>query len=115
MATVWKRSGLKEDAGRFRWFGRGPILAELVPDGRWPGMYRVKTPDGRLSDMANISWAREAAKVIALRRKETAPGVRTATQSREGYPDPSGTEIDLGTGSHAHFESSSVTQPGPAQ
>jgi hypothetical protein len=42
-------------------------LAHLVPDGKWPSMWRVRMPDGRLSDMANKAWAKEAAYALALR------------------------------------------------
>jgi hypothetical protein len=39
-------------------------LARIVPDGRWPGMWRISWSDGRLSDMVNLSRAKDAA--IAL-------------------------------------------------
>lgn len=56
----------------FRWrghvlFGDGRKLAEVVPDDRWPGMYRVRDSEGQLSDMANLSWAKAAAITIAGR------------------------------------------------
>lgn len=43
-------------------------------------MWRVRHPDGRLSDMANLTWAKEGAISLALghlnkqRCRETAPG-----------------------------------------
>jgi hypothetical protein len=39
-------------------------LAAVVPDSRWPGMWRIAWPDGELSDMANLSRAKDAAEVI---------------------------------------------------
>jgi len=42
-------------------------LAEIVPDTHWPNMWRIAWPDGRLSDMTNLSRARDAAQVIAER------------------------------------------------
>ena len=54
---------------------------ELVPDSKWPGMWRVKRPDGTLTDMANHTWAPDAAKPILLSiltSQETAPGASTA-------------------------------------
>jgi hypothetical protein len=27
----------------------------IVPDGRWPGMFRLRLPDGSLSDMVNLT------------------------------------------------------------
>jgi endogenous inhibitor of DNA gyrase (YacG/DUF329 family) len=32
----------------------------IVPDEHWPGMYRVRRPDGSLSDMANLTRCRDA-------------------------------------------------------
>jgi hypothetical protein len=32
----------------------------IVPDPKWPGMYRIKRPDGSLSDMANLTRCRDA-------------------------------------------------------
>ena len=31
----------------------------IVPDEHWPGMYRIKRPDGSLSDMANLTRCRD--------------------------------------------------------
>jgi hypothetical protein len=33
----------------------------VVPDDRWPNMFRVQWPDGTLSDMANLSRTDDAA------------------------------------------------------
>jgi len=44
----------------------GTELARVVPDEKYPGMWRVRSPDGRLSDMANITWAKDAAATMAL-------------------------------------------------
>jgi len=32
----------------------------VLPDPKWPGMYRIKWPDGLLSDMANLTRCRDA-------------------------------------------------------
>jgi hypothetical protein len=37
-----------------------------VPDDTYPGMWRVRLPDGKLSDMLNPTRARDAARTIAL-------------------------------------------------
>ena len=42
-------------------------VAEVVPDKTYPGMWRVRTPDGWLSDMANLTRAKDAAMAIAER------------------------------------------------
>jgi hypothetical protein len=39
-------------------------LALVVPDERWPDMFRIAWPDGRLSDMANLSRAKDAAEAF---------------------------------------------------
>jgi hypothetical protein len=48
-------------------------LVSIVPDSKYPGMWRVLC-DGRLSDIANRTRAREAARAAALaisKRRET--------------------------------------------
>jgi hypothetical protein len=35
---------------------------DIVPDGKWPGMYRIKLPNGQLSDMLNLTRAKDAVK-----------------------------------------------------
>lgn len=37
---------------------------QIVTDAQYPCMYRVRTPDGRLSDMTNLTRAREIARVL---------------------------------------------------
>jgi len=32
----------------------------IVPDEHWPGMFRIRRPDGSLSDMANLTRCRDA-------------------------------------------------------
>jgi hypothetical protein len=44
----------------------GPVMATIVPDANWPGMWRVRS-GRRLSDMANLSRAKDAAISIVLR------------------------------------------------
>ena len=39
---------------------------DLVPDSKWAGMWRVKRPDGTVSDMVNHTRSRDAAKPILL-------------------------------------------------
>jgi hypothetical protein len=38
----------------------------VVPDAKWPGMYRVRLPDGSLSDMVNLTRANEAHRRAAI-------------------------------------------------
>jgi hypothetical protein len=44
---------------------RTPVVT-IVPDAKYPGMWRVRRPDGSLSDMVNLTRARDAARGIAL-------------------------------------------------
>jgi hypothetical protein len=44
----------------------GRILATVIPDARWPGMWRVKLPNGFLSDLVNLSRAKDAATALVL-------------------------------------------------
>ena len=41
-------------------------LARILPDS-WPGMWRIVWPDGRLTDMTNLTRAKDAAAAIAER------------------------------------------------
>jgi hypothetical protein len=33
---------------------------EIVPDAKWPGMYRIRRPNGSLSDMVNLTRVKDA-------------------------------------------------------
>jgi hypothetical protein len=44
---------------------RGSSLVEVVPDDNWPGMWRVRQRDGSLTDMANLTRAKDSALAIA--------------------------------------------------
>jgi len=33
----------------------------VAPDSKWPNMYRVRSPNGTLTDMVNLTRARDAA------------------------------------------------------
>lgn len=46
-------------------------LAHVVPDGKYPKMWRIQWPDGSLSDMVNLSRAKDAAMVLAMRQLST--------------------------------------------
>jgi hypothetical protein len=46
-------------------------MATIIPDDRWPGMWRISWPDGRLSDMANLSRVKDAAIALCERGPPT--------------------------------------------
>jgi hypothetical protein len=62
---LWKREGadwiLLKDRRRF---GR------VIADSKYPGMWRSTMSGGRLSDMANLAWAKNAVLVAAERELE---------------------------------------------
>jgi hypothetical protein len=62
---AWRRDGDSWVllAGRRR-FGR------VIPDGKYPGMWRSVKPGGQLSDMSNLSWAKNAVLIAAERELE---------------------------------------------
>lgn len=43
------------------------VLAEVFSDDEYEGMWRIRWPDGRASDMVNLSRAKDAAMVLAMR------------------------------------------------
>jgi hypothetical protein len=49
-------------------------LKQIVADERWPGMWRVRLPDGTLSDMVNRTRAKDAAQALAVRLLNVMPG-----------------------------------------
>jgi hypothetical protein len=44
-----------------------PLSDGIVPDGKWPGMYRLRLPDGSLSAMVNLTRAKDALRWITYR------------------------------------------------
>jgi hypothetical protein len=53
--------------------GAVSLPPNVVRDAKWPNMYRVRYPDGRLSDMVNLARAKDVAISIALRILNAAP------------------------------------------
>jgi hypothetical protein len=45
---------------------RGRTLATIEPDAEWPNLWRVRRPDGDLTDMVNLTRAKDAARCLAL-------------------------------------------------
>jgi hypothetical protein len=57
IATMDYSSGMASSSGST---AGGPVMATIEPDANWPGMWRVRWPDGRLSDMTNLTRAKDA-------------------------------------------------------
>ena len=64
---MYDRQDLIWDGSQLRLLSnRGLVLATIEPDQSWPGMWRVRLPDGYLTDMVNLSRAKDAAASLAL-------------------------------------------------
>jgi hypothetical protein len=50
---------------------------EVVPDANWPAMYCVRLPDGSLSDMVNLTRAKEANRLASSPKPEFAGGTNS--------------------------------------
>lgn len=61
-SLTWKRAG-----NGWRLFDGRRRFGGVVPDDKHPGMWRCVLSGGRLSDMANLSWARNAVMEAAVR------------------------------------------------
>ena len=54
-------------AGQLRLFSSHVrVLASIEPDQTWPGMWRVRLPGGYITDIVNLSRAKDAAASLAL-------------------------------------------------
>jgi len=66
-------------------------IGRVAPDIEHRGMYRAVLSRGRLSDMANLSWAKDAALAAAIRElewesRDTCPGFRTRATDPQKCP-----------------------------
>jgi hypothetical protein len=52
--------------GHFLRLHSGRLLATVEADKEWPSMWRVRMLDGHLSDMVNLTRAKDAALSLAL-------------------------------------------------
>jgi hypothetical protein len=75
---IWYGDRLLLRAGR-------RLLSAIEPDAEWPGMWRVRLPDGRLSDMANRTWAKDAARALALATLNSADARQHDTGATRGF------------------------------
>jgi hypothetical protein len=71
------------------------VLATVIPDQTYPGMWRIQWPDGTVSDMVNLARAKDAAVVIASRDPAVKDRTRftwrsRARQARPMSPEPAG-------------------------
>jgi hypothetical protein len=66
MTTVIGRDRLQWKGTALLLNGKGKPLLHIVPDDRYPGMWRVRLPSGQLTDMVNLARAKDAAGALAL-------------------------------------------------
>jgi len=60
-ATLDISKGQKPQSVTLRQARKPPNLdPRIVPDPKWPGMYRIKRRDGDLTDMVSLSRAKDA-------------------------------------------------------
>jgi hypothetical protein len=64
----WQRTGGSWQLSRW-----GRVVAEVVPDERYPSMFRVKLPDRPFSDMVNLTRAKDAALRLVDHALQTRP------------------------------------------
>jgi len=62
---IYGRQDIKWDGLRLR-LRTGRLLATVEDDAEWVGMYRVRLPGGHLTDMANLTRAKDAAISLVL-------------------------------------------------
>ena len=63
---MYGRQDLRWDGRLLRLFSSRGVLASIEPDQTWPGMWRVRLPNGYLTDLVNLSRAKDAAASLAL-------------------------------------------------
>jgi hypothetical protein len=64
MGHIYSHVDLKWDDLRLR-LKSGRLLAAVEPDAKWPAMYRARLPNGHLTDMVNLTRAKDAAIALA--------------------------------------------------
>ena len=88
----WKRHGVE-----WRLYRDRRVVGSVVPDAKWPGMWRTKLPGG-LSDMADLARARDAAldwsatprcrKVLQQNQRRFSAPASPVRLDRRGLPSP---------------------------
>ena len=85
-ALTWRRDGVN-----WLLFSGKRRMGRVVPDLKWPGMWRVRMPDGWVSDMTNLARAKDAAIrsiLFVLNRKETARNRPPVARTGQGVAAP---------------------------
>jgi hypothetical protein len=64
------------------------LNARLIPDTTYPGMWRVQWPDGRLSDMVNLTRAKDAIACFEETLERKRRGRHSPRNGRPGVQTP---------------------------
>lgn len=62
---MYDRNALRWDGDQVR-LHSGRLVAAIVPDATWSDMWRVRLPTGHVTDMVNLTRAKDAAVTLAL-------------------------------------------------
>lgn len=82
------------------------LPSDVVPDAKLPGMYRVRRPDGSLSDMVNLTRAKDTAQQFA----EVADKIRKRERRAVGpVKSRRGARRDRGASRHLKHSPQSMT------
>jgi hypothetical protein len=74
---MYDRHDLRWDGHRLR-LRSGRLLATIVADPNWDDMWRVRMPKGNVSDMVNLTRAKDTALSLALASLNAAAPRRAA-------------------------------------
>lgn len=66
MPHVFSNADLSWKGDALHAIGRRGAIVTIEPDAKYPGMWRVRSRDGSLSDMVNRTRAKDAARSIAM-------------------------------------------------
>src|SRR5262249_43410067 len=78
---IYGRQDIKWDGLRLR-LCTGRLLATVEDDAEWAGMYRVRLPGGYLTDMVNLTRAKDAAIGLVLAKLNSQETVAEAPPMR---------------------------------
>jgi hypothetical protein len=70
-------------------FNKRRRMGRVIPDGDHRAMYRVALSRGRVSDLANLSWTKDAVTAAAVRElayERRATDLQKAQQNRGSFP-----------------------------
>jgi len=84
---VFSRLGLVWKSDTLRLGGSSKVLACVITDTKYPTMWRVQMPDGRVTDMVNRTRAKEAATLLVLESLNAKPTVEAPRAGARGTAD----------------------------